>query len=118
MSVNYTANLSRSESDAVIHLGKSSMDNLSLSGVLFDSWADMKAFLLRNEPFGLTILAEHGVEYAAADFVAFVESFSMTARRANYDAAPADLSRHSDIPTPERQWLDAEGFVMSGYDFS
>lgn len=60
MSTNYYARLDREATDMTIHLGLLGSGVVALSGVLFDSWADMKRFLVRNESFGLWVVDEAG----------------------------------------------------------
>lgn len=106
MSTNYYAKLERSESDMTVHLGKTGAEFVCLSGVLFDSWADMKKFLERNAFYGLRIEDEYGVPRTVSDFVDKIEAYHQADRERQYKFSL------------QSSWLDTDGFTMSGYDFT
>lgn len=106
MSTNYYARLDREATDVTIHIGLLGSGVVALSGVLFDSWADMKRFLVRNESFGLWIVDEAGVRVSVPGFIVRVESYTEEERATQFRSAPFDA------------WLDSDGFSISGYDFT
>lgn len=106
MSTNHYAKIFREETYATIHLGLTGSGVVILSGVLFDSWADMKKFLTRNVEFGLLIEDEYGVQRSAEEFSRIIESYSEERRGSQFRAIPVN------------GWMDSEGFSFYGEDFS
>ena len=81
------------------------------SKCVIGSWADWKARLRGNG----AILDEYGERYTFPEFVRMVEATDLDARRRQHDwFITNDPHRLSDVPAPDKEWLDADGFSFSG----
>lgn len=108
MSTNYYATLvaTHGQPRGVIHLGKTSGNSVSLSGLLFGSLRDMERFLKHGENHGLQITSETMIDYSVEEFVRMLRAYP-----------PLDRERQYRWTDGQQNWLDPEGFTFSGYDF-
>lgn len=117
MSTSFYANHTVDGRTAQIHLGLTAGGYATtLSGLVFGSWADMKAFLLQGEKVGLTVKDEYERPVEVEAFIERIESSTPHARGRAWRSSATGLP-HAETQTPGAKWLDAEGFSLLGVEF-
>lgn len=116
MSTSFYANHTVDGRTVQIHLGLTAGDYVTtLSGLVFSSWADMKAFLLSD--LDLTITDEYDRPVEVAAFIDRIEASSLEARGRAWRSSATGLPS-AEGRTLGAKWVDADGFSMVGVDFS